>query len=75
MHGGGGESVREHRNYLSSASKFKVKIGWERAVCINAWRWRGKCPRTPKLSLPSCKTLRGQEKGQSAERVSECIEI
>ena len=21
--------------------------------CINAWRWRGKCPRTSKLSLPS----------------------
>ena len=42
--------------------------------CINAWGGGGECPRTSKLSLPSCKTWRGREKGPSEER-SECIEI
>ena len=51
------ERVRVHRNLK----------------CINAWRWRGKCPRLSILSLPSCKTWRGGKrvrvrKGPSASK-------
>ena len=61
MHGGGGESVREHRNYLSQVARHG---GGGKRVRVRKGPSASKC----KVKI-GCKDLKGREKGPSTERI------
>ena len=61
MHGGGGESVREHRNYLFQVVRHG---GGGKRVRVRKGPSASKC----KVKI-GCKDMEGREKGPSTERI------